>query len=443
MSSTPPPHRPDHASPRTAPPVASIDDLAAAPTLVDGEVLTSRSGGGGLVIALANRGPTGSAADLVAGLGCLVAGPGSEPRRGPVVAAVDERLGAALAATCAARGRPCIVVVDGDVPVAGRNRIAAFGADLRPCPPGAGPDDERGPAAVAARIAAETKDARLFSTEHVRADDLLAAFSPDGAPPRAIVLPESAAVLAEPLRIAGARQTLVATTTAGAAAATRAAPSASVTTPSRRDTVTAARRAARELGLLTGEEGGAVIAVAARFAETLRPGETVVAVVSGRGARAITTVFDDDWVRRNDLVPQSNTLLARDVLDRKRRAPEDLVTLGRDATVAQAVRIMQSLEVSQIPIVDDEGAIVGTLREDQVIDLLLHAPDGKERDVGSVMDDPLPQVSADASVETVSGLLADGFTAVLVCDDDGRRGILTKYDLIHGLTRAGTNGDSR
>ena len=77
------------------------------------------------------------------------------------------------------------------------------------------------------------------------------------------------------------------------------------------------------------------------------------------------------------------------------------------------------------------------MREDQVIDLLLHAPERKRGPVSDVMEDPLPEVDEDASVEDIQSIIVGGKSAVLVLRHDGRREILTKYDLIHGLARNG------
>ena len=112
-----------------------------------------------------------------------------------------------------------------------------------------------------------------------------------------------------------------------------------------------------------------------------------------------------------------------------------LVVLEHDATVAEAIAIMRDLEVSQIPVIRDEQ-IVGTIREDQVIDLLLHAGERKDGPVSAVMEDPLAEIDAGASVHELQTLLVRGGSAVIVRRADGGRDILTKYDLIHALTRA-------
>ena len=50
-------------------------------------------------------------------------------------------------------------------------------------------------------------------------------------------------------------------------------------------------------------------------------------------------------------------------------------------------------------------------------------------------DDPLPEIDEDTAVEELRSLLVRGGSAVIVRRSDGQRAILTKYDLIHALTR--------
>ncbi len=113
---------------------------------------------------------------------------------------------------------------------------------------------------------------------------------------------------------------------------------------------------------------------------------------------------------------------------------QTLVSLPPNARIGEAIRIMQDHDVSQIPIISD-GQVVGNLREDQIIDLLLHSPERQDAPVEEIMEDAVPEVAADTSADEVQRMFVDGRSAVLVRLSGGRRGILTKYDLIHGLAK--------
>jgi cystathionine beta-synthase len=198
----------------------------------------------------------------------------------------------------------------------------------------------------------------------------------------------------------------------------------------------AARRLAREEGILAGGSSGAALVGAKRYAEAqqLPEGTTVVFIVCERGERALGKVFNDEWMRRNQYLGDVGDLTAAELLGNKGGKLGELVTLAPGARIGDAIQIMQETDISQIPIVRD-GQVIGQVRDDQVIDLLLHAPERRDGSVEEIMEDPLPEVDADTSLDDIQDMFVRGCSAVLVRAGGGRRDILTKYDLIHGLAR--------
>ena len=165
------------------------------------------------------------------------------------------------------------------------------------------------------------------------------------------------------------------------------------------------------------------------------PGKLVVFLVCERGERSLGKVFNDEWMKRHGfLASEAETVPAGDVVRRKGRDIPQVVTLTPDDAMDDAIRIMREMDVSTIPVVKD-GQVVGTVREEQVIDFLLHTPKGRGTKIEEIMEDPLPEVNADTPLTEVHQLFLRGNHAVLVRLDGGRREILTKYDLIHGLAK--------
>jgi cystathionine beta-synthase len=196
----------------------------------------------------------------------------------------------------------------------------------------------------------------------------------------------------------------------------------------------AARRLAREEGILAGTSAGAALVGVWKWCRTLPKEALVVVIIPERGERALGKIYNDEWMRRNQFLAEAGELTAADLVARKSSDHASLVTLPPNARIGEAIRIMQETDVSQIPIIQD-GQVVGNLREDQIIDLLLHTPTRQDAPVEEIMEDPVPEVAADASADDIQRMFVDGRSAVLVRMSGGRRGILTKYDLIHGLAR--------
>jgi cystathionine beta-synthase len=197
-----------------------------------------------------------------------------------------------------------------------------------------------------------------------------------------------------------------------------------------------ARRLAREEGILAGGSTGAGLAGTLRYIEKHGglPGKLVVFLVCERGERSLNKAYNDEWMRMHGFLSDGGETPAREILKRKGRDITTLVTLGPDAPMGEAIRIMREMDVSTIPVIRD-GQVVGTIREEQAIDLLLHAQKGRDTKVEEVMEDPLPEVASDAPIGEIHQLFLRGNHAVLVRLEGGRREILTKYDLIHGLAK--------
>ena len=67
----------------------------------------------------------------------------------------------------------------------------------------------------------------------------------------------------------------------------------------------------------------------------------------------------------------------------------------------------------------EENDIVGTIYEDQILNLALQGKDLRKLVIREVMSDPLPQVPCDAPVERVTYLLSHEEPAVFVLMGDG------------------------
>jgi cystathionine beta-synthase len=90
---------------------------------------------------------------------------------------------------------------------------------------------------------------------------------------------------------------------------------------------------------------------------------------------------------------------------------------------------MQGQDISQLPIFED-STLIGTIFEDQILNLALQGKDLRKLVIREVMGTPLPTVPRDAPAGRVTQLLTHESPAVLVDMGNGRHEILTKYDLM-------------
>jgi len=147
-------------------------------------------------------------------------------------------------------------------------------------------------------------------------------------------------------------------------------------------------------------------------------------------------------IERGSVDPRLSTYMKiikvlQEALEEKTRAyhvmKTPVITLTPSDTIEKAAQIMWNYGISQIPIIDERGIVVGTIYEDSILKCLLNVKDptkAKEKKVSDIMDPPLPIVSAETPLETIINILLGGIPAVLVAKKRKIIGIITKSDII-------------
>lgn len=200
-------------------------------------------------------------------------------------------------------------------------------------------------------------------------------------------------------------------------------------TVSDRDAMTLARRLAREEGILVGGSTGANLHVALQVARELDdPSGCVVTILADTGERYLSKVFNDDWLRENQLLDSPRDTVATLLARRTGSAPA-LVQVAPSAQVRQALNLMSTYDVSQLPVLDD-GRAVGTLVEATLMQRALEQPTLLDRPVREVMDAPLPEVESTWPMERLAAILTKESPAALVRDNGTLAGIVSRYDVL-------------
>jgi cystathionine beta-synthase len=212
-----------------------------------------------------------------------------------------------------------------------------------------------------------------------------------------------------------------------------------------RDAFAMARRITREEGILSGGSCGTAM-VAARevvreLTATTGGHEAIVVVLLPDSGRSyLSKVYNDEWMRNNGLMATTgaSTTIAALLAHRHRDDERPPVIVGRTTErVGDAIATLQAYGISQLPVSeapdgDDVAGLVGSISEKGLLDRAFRDPSVVERTVGEVMDPPLPNVDAAASLDEAFALLS-GASALVVTRDGRPVGITTKLDLLEYL----------
>ncbi len=193
-----------------------------------------------------------------------------------------------------------------------------------------------------------------------------------------------------------------------------------------------ARRLAREEGLFVGGSTGLIVSVALKVArEVDDPDAFVVAILCDTGERYLSKLFNDEWMRENQML-DTDRVTAAALLAAKPHHTPDLITLSPAQTVRQALNLMGTYGISQVPVVES-GDCVGSVADGSVMARAISDPKTLDVPIREIMDPPYPVVDATFPLERFSELLSRETPAALVRRDGKLAGIVTRYDVLHHM----------
>jgi cystathionine beta-synthase len=191
-----------------------------------------------------------------------------------------------------------------------------------------------------------------------------------------------------------------------------------------------ARQLARREGLLLGGSTGTNLAAALRYAQRLGPEHLVVVIGCDTGRNYLSKFFDDKWLGENKLtIAQPSSKSIGDLL--RKRGQRELVKITPDATAEQAIQILESKGISQLPVLTADGKPVGSVQEVTLARVLHDGRNPSEVKIGDVMARPLPTLDVTTHLDEAYRLLLAGYTGVLATERDQVVDIVTRIDLIH------------
>jgi cystathionine beta-synthase len=200
-----------------------------------------------------------------------------------------------------------------------------------------------------------------------------------------------------------------------------------------KDAAIMTRRLSKEEGLFVGWSAGSAVHGALEYArEYLKEGDRMVVLLPDHGSRYVGKVYNDEWMKNHGFLEDKTFGTAKDIIS-ARNGDYQLVVVGKDDKVKDAIALMNNTSVSQIPVMEN-GHVVGSITDNKLLSKIITDPALKDASVAEVMEDSMKFVALGSTLDVLSSMV-DKEKAVLVRDELDRIHIITKHDILTAVTK--------
>ena len=189
------------------------------------------------------------------------------------------------------------------------------------------------------------------------------------------------------------------------------------------------RRLVREEGIFCGGSSGAAMAGAVKVAAGLGPERLMVVVFPDSGSRYLSKVFSDNWMRENGFLEiDRRKVPVREIASA--RGLSDLILATQDDPLQEVIARMRDNGVSQLPVVDGQGRLVGLVSEVDLLDHMLKSDRDAAQSIAPMVNPDVGSVFEADPLEEVLPELVSRKVIVLTDETGGPTGIVTVIDAL-------------
>jgi cystathionine beta-synthase len=208
-----------------------------------------------------------------------------------------------------------------------------------------------------------------------------------------------------------------------------------------RECFVAARKLARQEGILVGGSAGLALHAAIQVAVDSKPDDVIVVLLPDTGRNYLSKFFSDEWMRQNGYLQRLVPARVREVIDSHTDGVPELVSVGAGKSVGEAIDLMQQYGISQLLVTENgstaAGGVVGSIQERTLLDRIYRDPTVVTTSVSTAMDPPFARVAAGAPIEEAFEALLGGEPALMIVEGDLPVGVITRSDLLEFVARRG------
>jgi len=193
----------------------------------------------------------------------------------------------------------------------------------------------------------------------------------------------------------------------------------------------AARDLLKKEGILGGSSSGTLLAAALKYCREQKTKKRVVSFVCDRGDKYLSKMFNDYWMFDHGFLKRAPKGDLTDIITR-RHSERATITVKPDDTLMSAYGKMKLYDISQLPVLDEDGKVSGLLDEEDLLFAVVRNRDKFQDPVKSAMTYRVETVEAGLDMQSLLPIFAKGHVAVVLADGNFE-GLITRTDLLNYL----------
>ena len=179
---------------------------------------------------------------------------------------------------------------------------------------------------------------------------------------------------------------------------------------------------------------GTLIAPALRYCREQTTPKRVVTFVCDSGNKYLSKMFNDFWMIDQGFIERERHHDLSDFISR-RHQEHATVTVSPADTLLTAYGRMKLYDISQLPVLDEAGQVVGLIDESDILLAVFRHEDHFKEPVTMAMSKRLETLQADQPLDALMPVFGRGHVAIVV-DGDTFLGLITQIDLLNHLRRS-------
>jgi len=195
------------------------------------------------------------------------------------------------------------------------------------------------------------------------------------------------------------------------------------------ESLDAARALLVKEGILAGTSSGTLFAAALKYCREQKTPKRVVTLVCDRGDKYLSKTFSDFWMTEQGFQKRIKTNTIEDLIVRRHDHGDTVIVRPSD-TLLTAYKRMRVADVSQLPVIDDDGKFIGIVDEAVLLKYMRQSTARLDIVIKEIMKQPPAKLSCSADLSEAAALLEDN-PMVVVTEDEKLLGLVTRIDLLN------------